>query len=331
VRLFGSHDDRTAVSAVDTRNGARTEAFRDRRGGGLLPTEISALAFDARSRRLIVAGQNSAEADVLFSVDPASGQRSLLSGAGAGSGVDLARVLEVVVDPDAREAYVVDAQARVLAVDFDSGAREVLAQPGDGLGPDLDLPRALALEPALGGLLAAGRERVWSIELLDRTRREVSGPGNTGPTFVDTSDLVVDAAGGRALLLESGGSILAVDHLGSGNRTLVSGAGRGVGPAIFLPVSLALVPGADAVFLSASTPDPGSPSRPLLLLVDLATGDRLVVSENRDVPPLQGPRVDEFDHLAIDDSGDQLGFTNRKLRTFYAVDPWTGTRVIVSE
>src|SRR6185436_11692551 len=66
--------------------------------------------------------------DAVFRVDRVSGNRSIVSGAGVGSGPSIDRLQEgLAITPDQARAYVVDIALGVVEIDLATGARTVVS------------------------------------------------------------------------------------------------------------------------------------------------------------------------------------------------------------
>ncbi len=129
----------------------------------------------------------------------------------------------------------------IVAVDLDTGKREVVAPapPGPRVF-EFGANGGLALHPDGDTAYVARPDAVLErIDLITgaRTSVHIVGPQLSAPT-----DAVYDSAGRCVLVLDRGrGAILAVDPASGESRT-VSGPGRGLGPALLAPESIALDP-----------------------------------------------------------------------------------------
>ena len=125
---------------------------------------------------------------------------------------------------------------QIVRVDRNTGVRTLLSGPGVGSGPALDGPFSIAGEPNGNVLVVDLDSATLSPRLLRITptgARSVlsSNAVGTGPTLGNTERVRV--LNGVIYLLD-GGRVLSVDAL-TGNRILVSGGGKGTGPAFVLP------------------------------------------------------------------------------------------------
>jgi DNA-binding beta-propeller fold protein YncE len=152
----------------------------------------------------------------ILAVDPATGDRSVLSSAGVGSGPDFTAPSGVTVDPAESILYVTDGTVdAVFAVDPASGNRSIVSSNGVGAGPELGNPGEIVFDAADGSLIVADGG-------------SSAGGGATNPPYllridpvsgtreVLTSNTVGSGPGlsfFNGLALEQGGTVL----LGQGN------------------------------------------------------------------------------------------------------------------
>lgn len=178
----------------------------------------------------------------LFEVDPKSGDRRLLSGAGAGSGEPWLSPGDLAITADGR-AFVLDTgPATVVQVDPRTGARSTFAKLGD-LTPETSWnPLSLSLgEP--GELLVTDLtlSRVIALDLATRRRRLVADPlVGSGPRLTGALD-AVRAPDGAVVVASVTGSLLRIAP--DGTRTVLSGRERQARPVKLLPTYAAVVGG----------------------------------------------------------------------------------------
>jgi hypothetical protein len=177
---------------------------------------------------------------------------------------------------------------QVVQVNKSSGVRTVISggTGGLGTGPALNIPRSVAVE-ASGDILVGDdnpsgfASRILRIDPATGNRTLLTGAARgSGPAFAPFG-VYVTIAGGVIYAVDPTGEVMSVDAV-TGDRTLVSGATRGTGSMLVDPVSIAPGPaGAVAVLDQNSAGGPGASS---LVQVDLASGDRSVVSSNAQNP-----------------------------------------------
>jgi NHL repeat-containing protein len=176
----------------------------------------------------------------------------------------------------------------VVEVNPVTGARTLISGDGTGSGPELAIPYTVAVE-ASGDILVAdsdaatGAPQLLRITPASGNRAVLTGNGvGSGPAL--TIFAMVGLERGVIYLMDFAGTIVSVDPV-TGDRTLVSGSARGTGPALVAPVSMTSdapdsVVVADRDHWSADT----GLGRGALVRVDLATGNRTVLSDTRRRP-----------------------------------------------
>jgi hypothetical protein len=172
----------------------------------------------------------------------------------------------------------------VAEVSQATGARTLISGSGRGTGPALRMPTSVAVE-ASGDILVtdvdpSGLPWILRINPATGDRTVLSGSGSavgTGSLMVTWA--VVSVQGGVIYAASATGELLSVDPV-TGNRTLVSGLPRGTGPGFVAPISMT----SDAVgsLVVLDRDHVAGPGKGLggLIRVDLATGDRTVLSDD---------------------------------------------------
>lgn len=349
--------------AVDLANGSRTIISGALHGQGRSLAQPNALVMDAPDgspgRTLLVDPGH----DALLAIDPATGNRTVVSDDDTGAGDPFANPLAVALDVPfdlfgqaqaATRALVVDQGAdAVISVDLASGARTELSGPNAGSGVPFESARGITFLPGdaeqgtvdrllvadegLGAIVAVDMATGERIALTDDN--PANGPVLAAPQSVA---LEYDATGftGRLLVVDRDPPALVAVNLADGSRTLVSGAGIGDGAPLENPshVITGLQP--------APPPDPEDPgTEPLplyaptgyvliahagpgsLMAVNLANGQRteLYSPDTGRGPALGRPRA-----LALDPDNERLTVADDSLRGVLMIDMRTSERVLVS-
>jgi hypothetical protein len=171
----------------------------------------------------------------------------------------------------------------MIDVDPRTGARTLISGDGRGSGPELAEPYTVAVE-ASGDILVSDVDITGNPELLrispDTGNRAIVTGGGVGSGPAPFIGVMVALVRGVIYLMDFGGTIVSVDPV-TGDRTLVSGTFRGTGPALVAPVSMTSdTP--DSVVVADRDHVPAGPGqgRGALVRVDLATGDRTVLSDD---------------------------------------------------
>jgi len=172
---------------------------------------------------------------------------------------------------------------QVVEVDRGTGARTLISGNGRGSGPALVMPNSVAVGPG-GDILVTdiapvtGNPRLLRINPTTGNRSVLTGVGVGGGPAVNVAAVGVE--GGIIYVTDVvGNQIMSVDPF-TGNRTLISGPGTGTGAPFVSPVSITSDRPGSIVVLDSE--QPAGPGLGLggLVRVDLATGDRSVISNN---------------------------------------------------
>jgi hypothetical protein len=159
-------------------------------------------------------------------VDRNTGVRTLISGAGLGSGPALNGPYSIAVEGTGN-ILVLDVNpttftSRLLRI-TPAGARSVLSSNAVGAGPALGVSERVRVPNGVIYLLDGGR--VLSVDAITGSRTLISGGGvGTGPAFALAKSVTTDATGGSLMVLDQNfagtGALIRV-NLATGNRTEV--------------------------------------------------------------------------------------------------------------
>lgn len=301
----------------------------------------TAVAADPDSGRALVLDRI---LDAVVSVDYATGERTIVSD-DESEGPDLSEPAAIVLDAANDRALVLDTSlVALLAVDLATGARTVIADALTGEGDDLVGPRALVLDAARSRALVldvnttdpqAPVGTIYAVALDTGDRTAIANPDTSErPVLTSAQGLALDAAGGRVFVADTDtetdpenprSAIFAVD-LASGARTLVStSANADQGRVMAAPVALVLDDTADPARLVVL--DEGAD---IVLAVDLATGNRTVLAEDR---VSAGPDFSVPIAMALDEDAEGNGrilLVDSGLDELLAVDLGDGARTSLS-
>jgi DNA-binding beta-propeller fold protein YncE len=276
-RLF--YPERASLWAVDLLTGARDVFSGMGHGVGYPLERPTGLDYDPVSDGLYLTDSSR---DVVYLVDPSTGDRTLvsgdkpLSGGTVGSGDPFANPFHLAVDTVGGRLLVDDGDTFVL-VRLDNGDRTILAERGVGSIPDTPF-NGMAWDADSGRFLTAGWERL-AISALLLGIDPLSGHGDvisdaatgTGLLLSQPADAALDQPHNRALVVDRDiEGIVAIDLI-SGARLLVSGGGLGSGPRL-----AARSIDADAVRQMAYV---SNSVREELIAVDLVSRDRVIVAK----------------------------------------------------
>jgi sugar lactone lactonase YvrE len=316
-----------AVLRVDAVTGDRAILSGGPVGGGPPLGCPSSIVVEA-SGTLVVHDNCGPAGEALLRIDPATGDRVIVSDPATGTGPGLFNVHGLAIENSGALLVVNTGSRGVLRVDPVNGNRTVLSGIGVGVGRDFVIASAIAVDSA--GTIFVGDFGHWQCRIPtplgngflcrnsygalvrvdpgtgDRTVISGDGPHNldygTGPAFIGVWGSAVEPAGsivvtgGTVSDLGRKGAIVRVDAL-SGNRAIVSDAKHGAGPRLSYPyTSIAVEASGSLVVLD--------PRNGQIVRVDAATGNRAVVSGgNRGGGPsfvfLQGIAVETDGSLLV--------------------------------
>ncbi len=281
-------------------------------------------------------GELSDEGDgALIKINPVTGNRTIISGPGVGSGpgfdphgVAVATMNDIFVvepfEPLSTESF-------VYHVDVATGNRQVIASSTVGTGPVIQLPADVIVRN--DGKLIVSDASSDSLVLVDpvtleRSILSGSGVGN-GPNFLSPIGMAFDVNGDILVTtvepLAGTSALFRVNAL-TGDREIVSAddMGSGPGPDFWSDV----VVDGDGRVLVTNFDGPLQQSRGVLS-VDLMTGDRAIVSA---LGTGVGPTLIQPWGIGIEADGNIL-VTNESFPiedSLIRIDPATGDRTIVS-
>lgn len=282
-----------AIEAIDINGRASaTESVVIRRSDNLL-SNVTGITFDGANNSLLAIDDNR-----LVSVDLTTGIRKIVSGGTVGSGTAFETLQGMAVDGFAKQAWVVDQALKTLfKVDMTTGFRDPVIDTTGLSTISWETPYGLAfdLETRLGYVGDRQQNLIIEVDLnsgpgtQSGARKLVSGAGRgTGPEFITLKDLVFDSTQNRLLATDSTAlnRIFAID-LATGNRSEMSGPTQGNGPT-FAARSMAI----DIARRRLIITDLDSQG---LLAIDLASGDRLPLTNGTSTSLLRSP-----DSVAVD-------------------------------
>jgi hypothetical protein len=231
---------------VDLSSGLRTLLSGSGVGGGPDFGQPLAVAFDQSTgiERALVLDPGLGG---VAAVDLASGDRSLVSGPGVGSGpafsFDLSSPLSMKVSGGL--AWVMDSSFgpfgnRFLAVDLSTGDRRLVSGDGVGAGRPLIFSYDFEVDVTGGRALAISLEELVAIDLASGDRTLFSGAAvGAGPELNDPVLIAWDEVEQRAIVYGVFAGLIAVDGA-TGDRVLLAHFDPSKGPRLAWPMSMAL-------------------------------------------------------------------------------------------
>lgn len=206
----------------------------------------------------------------LVAIDPATGDRTVISGAGVGTGPEIALPSDIAVSPIGT-IYLADSfYDLIFSIDPNTGNRTVIAS--DDVGSGVNFSRISGMELIGDGTLLAvdrGTDLLCSVDPVTGARTIISANGGygDGPLFTNPVNCAVDSSGN--VLIANGTGLYSVDPT-TGDRTLISGQGVGGGPEFTSANNIDTLSTGEIVVAEVHTAR--------VFLVDPATGDRTVLS-----------------------------------------------------
>jgi hypothetical protein len=286
-RVYVSAGIVAAIVRIDLATGARSIVSSDSVGSGESLVNPYGIAFDAVTnpaapRLLVVAG--SVSGAKIVSIDLANGNRTTLSSASVGTGVDFVYPVSLRMDAPRGRVLVGDVNdASMLAVDLATGNRTTLSSFNVGTGPNLSWGSGLDFDPVSGiafGLTSGG---FGELDTATQVRRIVGhadvGLGDRPP---GPSALFIEQASGTPSSLiymqQYGGAIYRM-QLDTGNRSIFSWHTAGIGSGPSLQGALDMVPDRRASAGGRAALVLVGGSAPKLVSVDLITGNRTLITD----------------------------------------------------
>lgn len=209
----------------------------------------------------------------IFRIDPATGNRSIVSSRTVGTGPTINDVEDLIVAPNGDIYATTD--MTILKIDPITGNRTLVSGPDKGTGPTLEDAGGITFAQD-GGLYSydTDTEVVLHIDLLTGNRTVVSGGGvGSGPPFIDSPQFPVGVGkdivqlNDGYLVTHQARTIFRIDPV-TGDRVIISGDGVGSGPIADHINFLTLAP--DGTVIASA--DAG------IFRIDPTTGDRVIIT-----------------------------------------------------
>jgi probable HAF family extracellular repeat protein len=256
----------------------------------------------------------------LLEIDPATGNRTIISDATHGTGPALPPATGVSIESDGSLLVTwggLGSTGSLYRVDPATGDRTVISSVATNTGPTSNYVCARQFGSDI--LLSGGP--IVSVDPATGNRTLVSGAGlGSGPSF---SSLGFVEVGTSLYAVDAGGSILKIDTL-TGDRIVVSSSTVGTGTALTSPAAIELD---HAGNLLVTTSSPAN-----ILSIDPVTGNRTIVTGST---VGTGPSIGTFpgDFGVAANGTLYIGQESPILsqRPLLSVDPITGNRTIISD
>ena len=326
-RLLVTDDGLDAVIAVDLTTGDRSVFSDGVTGTGAAWVSPAGVAIDSVGGALYVADR----AGLVVQVDLTTGDRTPVSGGATGAGGAFSAPTYLDLDLAMDRLHVSDlGLGAILQVNLTTGDRVEVSGPGVGAGDLFDQLEDLWLDEAAGRLLVLDSDlpAVWSVDLASGDRSIFyefrRGTGDRGLVL----DAVAVAPQGAEAIFGVARGDAAIIRIAtpSGDRTVLSDAVAGAGPALVDPTDVqSLAPGGVAGLGGGLlVVDRGLGA---LLLVDSATGNRTVLSDGATGA---GAPFSDPSGVAVDATGAVAWVTDDGADSVVEVDLATGNRSTIS-
>lgn len=333
---YAYSDELDAVVSIRLADGTRSIVSGDTVGSGPVLRGVTYLAFGGS--RLFAATDRLGDftASVVFEIDLANGDRTVISGDGAGSGRNFQHTEGLVASSDGSILYVADESGDLLAVDPGNGARTIVSPAIDGLRNNALFESSLAmqlLESSDTLLISDCKHRqLVSIDLGDGSRSILTPPfRGSGPPLVhpfaialrqDRDGLItLNGSGGNGAVAAEASNLISVDTT-TGTRAIVSNAALGSGDAVIEGFDLVDDVAHDRYLV---TDGPGK----AVVSIHPATGERAILSDN--VSHGAGEGFQSPAGIAIDPARNRAVVVDTGLRALVGVDLETGNRTVFSQ
>ncbi len=330
-----------SVATIDLATGDRSITSDNKVGEGLEFSSVGDMAFDsANSRILLAMSENGAPITsgntgrLIMAVDLDTGNRSTFTGNDVGSGPNFdgfgsflgPRSIEI--DSQRNRALVTDTSRNaIFEVNLLDGARSIIADATTGSGTFIGIGNIIFNGD--NNAIYFASDFIGQINLLNGERTMLSSDGigleppvGSGPIDRLGSDAVLIDSN-RLLVLDKGlDAILEVD-IATGNRSIFSGNGLGLGPNIDSPENMIIDSNNNRLLLTNNKFRFADVAGESLLSVDIESGNRVDLASD-DYEFYENVFSLEFD------SENNILFSFELYGGLYATDLTTGERVLFS-
>lgn len=317
--LFVSDNSGHAVFSVSTSSGSRTAELDMNVGAGPDWKNPTALTIaETQGVGFVLC----ASSDAVYTASLHDGERALLSGDGAGSGVALLDPVDVAV-LNAATLVVVDVgsgQPRVIKVGRTSGSRSLVSGQGVGSGVSFNSASSVTVNANANAayVLDPQDNTITSVNLDTGDRFRVAGGGvGAGPALDDVASLAWHNGTSRLLLLQAG-AVLSIDPILLERELLcdLDHAGLSVNDQARIACPLDL----DYALVSLSSP-------PLIAQISGVTGSAVLIS---DLSSAAGPPISEIAGVGYSSLKQTLYLLNPAMNALHAVNAPGNEQVIFS-
>jgi streptogramin lyase len=193
----------------------------------------------------IVVMQGGSTFPAVFSVDPATGNRTVVSSSSVGSGPNFTDLGAIDLDSSGNilvSNVTAGSDDGIWSVDPATGNRTILSNSGNGSGTNFIVPLGFALD-ASGNILIAdsGVDALFSVDPATGNRTIISSSSvGSGPNFGDPYGVALEASGNIVVGDSTLNLLFRVDPM-TGDRTIISSSSVGTGTNFIQPLLLVTV------------------------------------------------------------------------------------------
>lgn len=271
--------------------------------------------LDAEENRLLIASPG-----VISAVDLTSGERTLISTAGLGSGPNFRDLKDMDVDIANNIAYITDAILNaVFAVDLITGDRSIISDATIGTGEDLDKPLAIAFDMSGEQLFITGDNHtvLYKVDIKTGDRSVVSSDTvGTGEVITTPSDIKLDLAKNRVFILDETTDKLFTINLTTGERTLFA---QGLNDPTALAIDYNSLSTPQLVFFSNASKE--------LVQMEMDGDDKKVIYTSK---VSVGDRTKSVTDIHITNDEKQIVAADSNTKKVYSMSLNTGERHVLS-
>lgn len=306
-------DDAT-LSGSETILSATDFTFASLHCTDLSETDLTAASFGSLVSNLFVVDEGT---PAILRTDPVTGDRTVVSGAGKGSGTSFVQPQSLAAMSDGNLIVTDESLPGVFRVDVSTGARTVVSSSSVGSGPTLALPTGVAIDANGQLLVVDGLAMLLRIDPSNGARTLVSGGSTGSGTAFEQPQAIVIDGNGQLIVADRGLRALLSVNPSTGARTILSDESTGSGPSFFRPVDVT-IDAAGNLFVADLT-------LPGVFRVDPSSGNRVIVSGTN-----VGSGPGFVNVVSVAAAGDGTLFVTDQILGVVQVNIASGNRSVVS-
>lgn len=267
----------------------------------------------------------SRNAKAIFSMDLKTNIRQVVADAGVGSGTTLQELSSIAYDQENNSLYALDRSLKALVkIDLKTLHREVVSDSSTGTGDAIVSPYLLYVHSSTQKAFYMDMDMTYSLYSVDlqtgdRTLISRFGTIGSGDIIGYPESLYVNSTATKAYFSDWQAKELSVIDIATGDRSEVSGAGRGIGTAIDNPYGIIF----NADETKAYQANRPFSANPFFLEIDIASGNRTLISSDS---LGTGDIIEGIYSISISSDGSELLALDNIEKDLIAIDIATGNR-----